>query len=150
MISSFSFCAGSSFAAAPKPSFEYAFVFVSRSTILNLSICCKTMSNYINELVQVYICIHIDSKLVSLQGGTLLNLIDYGGNFPVFAGWIFFFLVSQPTATSYTLFHICIHITIAGQTILFAGGATLLLRIEICELWPTLRCLQKQLEFLEI
>lgn len=39
--SSFSFWAGSTFWARPKPSFEYAFVFVSLSTILNRSICCK-------------------------------------------------------------------------------------------------------------
>lgn len=40
-ISSFSFCAGSIFWAAPNPSLEYALVFVSLSTTLNLSICCK-------------------------------------------------------------------------------------------------------------
>ena len=40
-VSSRSFCAGSSFCAAPSPSFEYALVLVSRSTTLNLSICYK-------------------------------------------------------------------------------------------------------------
>lgn len=39
--SSFSFWAGSTFWARPSPSLEYAFVLVSRSTILNRSICCE-------------------------------------------------------------------------------------------------------------
>lgn len=42
--SSFSLCAGSTFWARPSPSFEYAFVLVSLSTILNRSICCKLIS----------------------------------------------------------------------------------------------------------
>ena len=55
-MSSFSFCTGSIFAANPKPSFEYAFVFVSLSTTLNLSICCtrwKNRSKCFSVLLQV-------------------------------------------------------------------------------------------------
>ena len=41
VISSFSRSFGSTLVAAPRPSFEYALVFVSRSMTLNRSICCK-------------------------------------------------------------------------------------------------------------
>jgi len=50
-VSSRSFCAGSSFCAAPSPSFEYALVLVSRSTTLNLSICVSISLRYSSNVL---------------------------------------------------------------------------------------------------